>query len=170
MTDEPDELKKARFYLQEAHIFFDSTLDARRKLDNKTYNMIVFSSILLNLIFGLTYFLIEKQIILTQCTKIALLGSADSYLVAIVFGLLAYRPTSIVTRDIQGLIKIYEKDETKTESELVFPIQDLAWNLSRDAIENKERFTKKAFLLQLMLICFFIGLAFLTFALGSLLF
>jgi hypothetical protein len=162
-----NELEKAKFYLDEAHRYFDATSEARRKLDEKIYNVIALSGVLVNLIFGLSYFFIEQKIVLRSPTFWLLGFSIVSYLIAVLIGLYAYRPTDIFVRDIKEVIKKYEKSEQ--ESELVSPIQHLAWNISRDAEDNQKAISTKGICLQLMLIAFFVGLVFLLFAFLSLL-
>jgi len=160
-----NELEKAKFYLKEAHFFFDLINETRRRTDEKIFNMIVVSGVLINLVFGLTYFLIEQKIILEQCTFLFLACSVVSYLIVTVFGLIAYRPTDILARDIRKVIEKYEKGEE--ESEPVSPMQHLAWNLSRDAEENQKAVLRKAVWFRRMLIAFAIGLGFLTIAFVS---
>lgn len=46
------ELEKAKFYLGEAHAFFDFMNETRRKIDDKIYNMITLSGALITIVFG----------------------------------------------------------------------------------------------------------------------
>ena len=160
-----NELEKAKFYLKEAHSFFDLVNETRRRIDEKIFNMIVVAGVLINLVAGLAYVFIEQKIILEQYTFLFLTCSVVLYLIVTVFGLIAYRPTGIVARDIRRVIEKYEKGEE--ESEPIPPMQHLAWNLSRDAEENQKSVLRKAVWFRRMLIAFAIGLGFLIIAFVS---
>jgi hypothetical protein len=131
--------------------------------------MIVLSGVLVNIVFGLGFFLFEQEIMRrTSYALWALVFSASSYLLVTIMGLRFYRPQEIGSRDIKKVIEKYEKNET--ESILLSPIQHVAWNLSRDAETNSQIAINKGNRFRLMLIVFAIGLIFLVFALGLLAF
>lgn len=163
MTTMNNDLEKAKFYLEETHAFYNLVLETRRKLDEKILNMIVLSGVLINVVVGLAYFLVEQNATRTPNVIWLLFASVVSYFGIIVIGLISYRPRDIVARNIRKVIEKYEKGEQSSET--VSPIQHVAWNLSRDAEKNFGITKEKGFRLQLMLFIFAIGLAFLVVAL-----
>ncbi len=84
-------MKKARFYLEESHRFFDSVNEVRRKLDDKIHNMIILSGVLTNIVFGLLYFSIEQKIITNPCTQKWFFFTALAYLIVAIIGIFVYR-------------------------------------------------------------------------------
>lgn len=165
-TKTTEELEKAKFYLEEAHRYYDSVNDVRRKLDDKIHNFIVLSGVLVNVTLGLALIFLEKNI--NNSTLWFLLIAVSLYLVVIIVGLTNYRPLSIRARDIKKVIEKFEKGDK--EFELLEPMQHLAWNLSRDAEENEVSVSKKARYFEMMLIVFGIGIFFLVLAIASLAF
>jgi hypothetical protein len=161
-----NELEKAKFYLGEAHAYFDFVNETRRKIDDKIYNMITLSGVLITIVFGAMSFVTGQKIAITQSTLDFSIISGCSFLVAVMFGVIAYRPCNIYTRDIKAVINKYElgKEEYNLES----PIRHMAWNLSKDAEINAEIARGKGNWLNGMLSLFFIGLAFLILTLASL--
>ena len=163
-TSTTEQLEKARFYLEEAHRYFDIVNDARRKIDDKINNFIALSGVLVNVTLGLALLFPGQKNSIT--TLWLLFVSVVLYLVVIVIGLISYRPAKIITRDIKGIIEKFEN--AGSETQLFEPIQHLAWNLSRDAEENRKGVSKKAKSFRIMLVVFGIGIFFLAIALGSL--
>jgi hypothetical protein len=158
------ELEKARFYLGEAHAFFDFMNETRRKIDDKIYNMITLSGALITIVFGAITFAGNQKI----AVNLSILGfsvlSGCSFLVAIAFGLIAYKPCNIPTRDVKKVIEKYELGEQ--ESALESPMRHIAWNLSHDAEMNVDIVKQKGIWFRRMLYAFFIGLACLIVGLG----
>jgi len=150
------ELDKARLYLSEAHAFFDFMNEARRKLDDKIYNMITLSGALITIVFGMLSFIGGQKIAMSLGTLGFAVVSGCSFLVAIGFGLIAYKPSKIATRNIREVIKKYElgKDESALES----PMRHIAWNLSQDAERNADIVKRKGKWFRRMLYAFFFGL------------
>jgi hypothetical protein len=161
MTNE--RLEKAKFYLKEAHALFDFVQETRRKVDEKTLNVILLSGTLINIVVGLGYFSAKQNVVNSPYAIWLLVASACLYLVTAIIGIILYRPQDSVTRNIREVIKKYEQEEQ--ESELALPIEHLAWNLSSDAQRNSEIINQKAKGLMAMLITFAVGLAFLIGAL-----
>lgn len=161
-----DELEKAKFYVGEAHTYFDFMNEARRKLDDKIYNMITLSGVLITIVFGAMTFVNQRTTAMTPITIGFSAISACSFLIAVIFGLIAYKPSNIPTRDISAVIEKYELG--KEEFELESPIQHIAWNLSKDANMNADIAKRKGKWFRRMLYTFFFGLAFLIVALVSL--
>ena len=158
------ELEKARFYLGEAHAFFDFMNEARRKLDDKIYNMITLSGALITIVFGVITFAGYQKIVVSPSVLGFSVVSSCLFLLAIMFGLIAYKPCNIPTRDIRTVIKKYELEEQ--ESALESPMRHIAWNLSLDAEMNVDIAKRKGIWFRRMLYAFFIGLACLIVGLG----
>lgn len=161
-----NELEKAKFYLDEAHSYFDFMNETRRKMDDKIYNMITLSGVLITIVFGIMSFFTEQKIDMKLSTLGFSIASGCLFLVAVMFGLIAYRPHNIPTRDINAVIEKYELG--KEEYELKSPIRHIAWNLSKDAQANAYIVKGKGKWFRRMLWVFLIGLAFLIIALGTL--
>lgn len=158
------ELEKARLYLSEAHAFFDFMNATRRKIDDKIYNMITLSGALITIVFGMISFIGGQKIAVSLGTLGFAVVSGCSFLVAIGFGLIAYRPCNIPTRNIRAVIKKYELG--KEEFELESPMRHIAWNLSRDAEMNADIVKRKGKWFRRMLYAFFLGLVCLIFGLA----
>ena len=161
-----NELEKAKFYLGEAHAFFNFMNETRRKIDDKIYNMITLSGVLITIVFGVMSLIVEQKIAITPYPLAFSIVSGCSFLLAVMFGLIAYKPSNIATRKIRIVIKEYELG--KEEYELESPMRHIAWNLSRDAEMNEEIVKRKGKWFRRMLWMFLIGLAFLIVALGLL--
>lgn len=161
-----DDLEKAKLYLDEAHKYFDFVHETRRRIDEKIYNMIVLSGVLINVVFGLGYFLIQQGVVKSPYIMWLLVFSVFSYFIVTMIGLFSYRPQNVDSRDLKKVIEKYENGEKETE--LIAPIQHLAWNLSRDAENNNATVIRKAKSFQTMLCTFAFGLILLIVALGFL--
>jgi hypothetical protein len=161
------ELEKAKFYLDEAHTFFDFMNETRRKIDDKIYNMITLSGALITIVFGIMSFVIGQKVTIAPVSLAFSVISSCFFLMAVMFGLIAYKPVNISTRNIVTVIEKYEKGAT--EYELESPVRHIAWNLSQDAGKNEDIVKRKGKWFRCMLGMFFVGLAFLIVALGLLL-
>jgi hypothetical protein len=159
-----ERLEKAKFYLDEAHKYFDTINEARRKLDDKISNFIALSGVLVNVTVGLAILFLGKVGSLT--TLVLLLVSVILYLVVIGLGLVFYRPANLRVRDIRKVIQKFDGEE-KT-SELFEPIEHLAMNLSHDAQRNQQILSVKARAFRIMLLIFGIAILFLVVTLASL--
>jgi hypothetical protein len=158
------ELEKAKLYLGEAHAFFDFMNEARRKIDDKIYNMITLSGALITIVFGVISLTSDHKIPIAPSALAFSIVSGCLFLVAIMFGLIAYKPCNIPTRNIKAVIEKYELG--KQGYELESPIRHIAWNLSHDAEMNAGIVKRKGKWFRKMLYAFFIGLACLIVALG----
>jgi len=167
-SDEESKIEKAKLYLEEAHAFFDFTNETRKKIDDKIHNMIALSAVLVNILFGAGYFLVQEHINRTQSTLLLLVFSTLSYFTVIVIGIINYSPVKIAARNIKKVIQQYELGEI--EYQFAAPYQHIAWNLSKDAEENSRKIDHKAYWLRIMMFVFMSGIAFLIFALGLLVF
>jgi len=160
------ELEKDRVYLEEARAFFNFSNEVRRRIDDKIHNMLVLSGILITILFGLGYFLIQQEVVRMPYTFWLLMLSALSYFATMIIGLIFYRPLNVATRNIRKVIQKYEKSEADYPPSA--PIQHIAWNLSLDAEMNQKIVTRKAYWLKIMLLLFTLGIVFLIIALGLL--
>jgi hypothetical protein len=141
MTMTTDRLEKAKFYLEEAHRYFDFVMESRRKLDEKINNFIALSGVLVNVTIGLAIILLGK--VGGTSTLSLLLVSVILYLVVIGIGLAFYKPIEVKVRDIRKVISLYEGEGKN--SELFEPVEHLAWNLCRSAEKNEKALSKKGF-------------------------
>jgi ammonia channel protein AmtB len=158
-----ERLNKAKFYLDEAHRYFDIVNEARRKLDEKINNFIALCGVLVNVIVGLAIFYIGEAE--SKTTLYLLLVSVALYLVVIAIGLISYRPFKFKIRGTKAVIEKF--DGEGKSSELFEPIEHLAWNLSHDAEINEETLRKKALAFRVMLVFFAVAILFLAIALVS---
>jgi hypothetical protein len=158
-----ERLEKARFYLDEAHQYYNFIIEARRKLDDKINNFIALSGVLVNVTIGLAIVLIGKTESLT--TLCLLLVSVILYLAVIGIGLAFYRPTQLKVRDIRKIIS--EFDGEGKNSELFEPIEHMAWNLCRDGEKNEKTLSRKGGAFRIMLAIFGVAIFFLVLALAS---
>lgn len=162
-----EDLEKAELYLKEAHTEFDFIHEVRKKLDDKISNMIVLSGVLVNLLFGLGYFLYERQITAYSTLCLVIL-SLLSYLTVTIIGLVYYNPLKIQARSTQKVMEKYEEVGKKGKLQTVK--LHIAYNLSLDSRENQKAITKKLYGLRMMLYAFTSGLFFIMFALISIFF
>jgi uncharacterized membrane protein len=136
--------------------------DARRKLDDKINNFIALSGVLVNAILGLAIIFLDKN---DGTTLWLLLVSVILYLIVIATGLFSYRPVKFNAISIKNVIKKFEVDSS---SQLVEPIEHLAWNLSKNADINVKILERKGGAFRLMLLMFGLAVFFLVLALATL--
>lgn len=160
------ELKKAELYLKESHRFFDFVHEVRRKIDEKIHNMIVLSTVLANITFGLGSLLVEARMIRSLWIAIPLLFSIGLYFIVALIGILVYQPSDVATRNIRRIIDKFEKNQNNTK--LLTVVQYLAYNLSCDAERNQEFVIRKTRCFKIMLSMLVVGVASLVVALAFL--
>jgi len=160
-----EDLEKADFFLKESHKFFDSLYEQRKRLDDKIHNMIVLSSVLTTITFGLSYFIIERNLLNKNMWLPAalLVFSVVLYCLVAFIGICTYDPTMVYFRSSKKMIEEYDLYEDQNENILTI-MRRIAWNLSRDAEENREINMKKAKDLKKMLYLLFLGVSLLMVA------
>lgn len=136
--------------------------DARRKLDDKINSFIALSGVLVNATLGLAIIFLDKN---SSTTLWLLLVSVTLYLVVIAIGLYSYRPVKFNAISTKRVIKEFEVDNS---SELVEPIEHMAWNLSKNADINVKILGRKGGAFRIMLLVFGLAIFFLVIALATL--
>lgn len=168
-----EDLEKADLYLKEAHKDFDFIHSIRGKLDDKIYNMITVSGVLVNVMFGLGYFFIQQQISRTYTFPLLTL-SLMLYLATAIIGLAVYRPFDVKAVGAKEIMDEYENIDDKTnvdkKTDLLSVKQALAYTIACDTDLNQNAVDKKAKWFQIMLGVFVAGLLSLVATLASIAF